>query len=99
MIKDLIKVAADLDAAGYTKEADKVDEIIAVIARKATWSGHVANSGDTFKYRVMVHEKHHSGSSYQEALDYNKKKNPNFDPKKVKDGDSYWLLCDNTCGG
>ncbi len=99
MIKNLIKVAAELDAAGFTKEADQVDAIIKKIAGKATWSKHIANSGDKFSYRVMDHEKHHGGASYDETLKYNKQKNPSFDPKKYKDGYEFWLLCDNTCGG
>ncbi len=37
MIKDLIKVAADLDAAGYTKEADRIDSLIKKIAKKTNF--------------------------------------------------------------
>ena len=34
MIKQLIKVASELDAAGFTKEADQIDAIIRKIAEK-----------------------------------------------------------------
>lgn len=34
MIKDLIKVAAELDAAGFKKEADKIDAMISKLAQK-----------------------------------------------------------------
>lgn len=34
MIKQLIKVASELDAAGFTKEADQIDAIIQKDSRK-----------------------------------------------------------------
>jgi hypothetical protein len=105
MIKQLIKVASELDAAGFTKEADQVDAIIKKLAGKAAWSQHqCTTAGDTFKKFVMGHQAYHGGASYEDTVAYNKKKDPTFDPSKAvfnpKSGrqQMFWLLCDDTCG-
>lgn len=99
MIKQLIKVASELDAAGFTKEADQVDAIIKKLAGKPSWSQHQwATKGDSFDRTFADHKAYHGGASLDETVAYNKKKNPSFDPKNVKKGELFWLLCDNTCG-
>lgn len=100
MIKELIKIASELDAAGFTKEADQVDAIIRKIAGKPSWSEHQwSTSEDSFERTFADHKAYHGGASLEDTIAYNsKKKNSPFDPKKVKKGQGFWLLCDNTCG-
>lgn len=96
MIKDLIKIAGQLDAAGFTKEADQVDKIIRKIARKSAWvreSLHI--KGSTFKDAVEQHIASHGGVSMKEVVDYNKGKNPSFNPNNAKE---FWIFCDGSCG-
>ena len=99
MIKDLVKIAEQLDAAGFTKEADQVDSIIRKLAMKPTWSQHQCTTGgDSFERFVTDHKENHGGKDLKETIAYNKRMNPSFDPAKVKKYQAFWLYCDNTCG-
>jgi len=99
MIKNLVKIAEQLDAAGFTKEADQIDQIIRKIAMKPHWSQHQCTTGgDTFERFVIGHKQSHGGADMETTIAYNKKKDHSFDPKKVKRYQAFWLLCDDTCG-
>lgn len=100
MIKQLIKVASELDAAGFTKEADQVDAIIRKIAGQAPWSQHHWNTkGDSFDRTFTDHKDHYGGASLEETVDYNKKHgDKEFNPKNVSKGNLFWLRCNGGCG-
>lgn len=99
MIKQLIKVASELDAAGFTKEADQVDAIIRKIAGQASWSQHQWNTkGDSFDRKFTDHKRDYGGASLEETVAYNKEHgDKDFDPKNVSKETMFWLRC-NGCG-
>lgn len=59
MIKDLIKVAAGLDAAGFKKEADKIDAMISKLAH-AGWPRPSMYHGKFFADEKMASNIHPS---------------------------------------
>jgi hypothetical protein len=100
MIKDLIKIAGQLDAAGFTSEANQVDKIIRKIARKSAWVREsLPFKGSTLKDAVEQHMANHGGVSMKEVVDYNVRhnegKNKSFDPNNAKE---FWIFCDGSCG-
>ena len=98
MIKQLIKIASELDAAGFTKEADQVDSIIRKIAGKdssAKPTKHTVFPKDTLSSMTKAHGS--SGYTVQDNIDYNKSKNSSFDEKKMKPGTSVYIYCDGAC--
>jgi nucleoid-associated protein YgaU len=99
MIKQLIKVASELDAAGFTKEADQVDAIIKKIAGgkdpSAKPTKHTVKEKDTLT--SMTKEHGASGYTVQDNLEYNKTKNPVFDEKKMRPGSFVYIYCDGAC--
>jgi hypothetical protein len=99
MIKQLIKVASELDAAGFTKEADQVDAIIRKLAGEKDPSAkpieHLVREKDNLSKMTDRHGA--SGYTVQDNIDYNKKKNPSFDEKKMRPGSSVYIYCDGAC--
>jgi len=99
MIKQLIKIASELDAAGFTKEADQVDAIIRKISAGKDSSAkpikHTVRPGDTLSSMTKAHGS--SGYTVQDNIDYNKSKNSSFDEKKMKPGSSVYIYCDGAC--
>jgi hypothetical protein len=99
MIKQLIKVASELDAAGFVKEANQVDAIIRKLAGQKDPAAkpikHTVRPGDTLSSMTKMHGS--SGYTVQDNIDYNKSKNPSFDEKKMKPGSSVYIYCDGAC--
>ena len=103
MIKQLIKVASELDAAGFTKEADQVDAIIKKIAGgkdpSAKPTKHTVKEKDTLT--SMTKEHGASGYTVQDNLEYNKTYNKTkksvFDEKKMEPEDLVYIYCDGSC--
>lgn len=101
MIKTLLKVAEQLDAAGFRREADQIDSMIRRIAGKAEKDpsakplGHWVEQGDTLTSMTERHGA--SGYTVMDNLAYNKKKDPNFDERKMKPGTFVYIYCDGSC--
>lgn len=93
MIKDLIKLADQLDKAGLNREAEFTDKMIAKLAQvapAATPVQHPVVAGETM---TSITESYSTGSgkTLADNIALNKEKDPAFNPDMIKPGAMVWF--------
>jgi antitoxin component of RelBE/YafQ-DinJ toxin-antitoxin module len=90
MLKDLVKIANKLDSLGLTKEADVIDTFLNKIAK---YTGNPLAfkvlEGNTFLQ--MCKDNGDTSVSVQDQIDLNKSKNKNFNPDKLRVGQTVYF--------
>lgn len=97
MIKDLIKLADQLDKAGLNREAEFTDKMIAKLAQEVGSDSvaarpvqHVVDPGETMT-SITESFTTGSGKTLADNIALNKEKDPAFNPDMIKPGSIVWF--------